>query len=109
MQRSAPLSSMGPTDMVPCLELSVVASKCREKSTRKVHTSLYKCVWREIKEIDDQVARVKRAKRETEAEASGDYEDDSDAAFVAQGNAGLAELAQQIYKAGYKAGYKQLA
>ena len=38
VQRSAPLSSMGPADMVPCLELSVTALKCREKSVRKVHT-----------------------------------------------------------------------
>ena len=48
VQRSAPLSSMGPADMVPCLELSVTAHKCREKSVRKVHTSSYKRVLREI-------------------------------------------------------------
>ena len=48
VQVNAPLSSMGPADMVPCLELSVAALKCREKSVRKVHTSSYKCTEQEI-------------------------------------------------------------
>jgi hypothetical protein len=43
MKQSTPLSSMGPADVVPCLELSVIAPKCREKSVQKVHTSVYKC------------------------------------------------------------------
>ena len=47
VKQSVALSSMGPLDMVPCLELSVTASKCREKSTRKVHTSTYKRVGRD--------------------------------------------------------------
>ena len=43
MQRSAPLSSMGPADMVPCLEPSVTAPKVsrekRAKSSYKSHTN----------------------------------------------------------------------
>ena len=42
MQRSAPLSSMGPADMVPCLEPSATAPNCRDKSVQKVHASSYK-------------------------------------------------------------------
>ena len=38
---------MGPADMVPCLELSVTAPKCREKSVQKVHTSSYKRMQRQ--------------------------------------------------------------
>ena len=56
MQRSATLSSMGPADMVPCLELSVTALKCREKSVRKVHTSSYKRLGREITRGPSQAA-----------------------------------------------------
>jgi hypothetical protein len=51
VQRSAPLSSMGPSDMVPCLEQSVTALKCGVNNVRKVHTSSYKRPWREISSL----------------------------------------------------------
>ena len=40
---------MGPAGMVPCLELSGTAAKCREKSVQKVQTSSDKCVGQEMR------------------------------------------------------------
>ena len=58
MKQSTPLSSMGPADVVPCLELSVIAPKCREKSVQKVHTSSYKRPWQD--NVSEEIGSVSK-------------------------------------------------